>query len=92
MPSTTRGPAWSAGPTHTDRTTARIRRSDDAVLTEMARSLLREGRSVEDASTGRPTLPRLEARTTCARRTAQRLAAAPMRPRPRARTGAAPVA
>jgi hypothetical protein len=77
-------------PATTDRITARLRRSDDAVLTEMARSLLREGRPADDASAGRPALARREARSTCARLSASRLTGASWRSRLRA--GTAPVA
>jgi hypothetical protein len=81
-----------------DRATARARRSDDAVLTEMARSLLREGRPVagrhgapagspEVRPAGRPA----GAPAECARRAAARFRRTGAS-RPRIRTGAAPVA
>ena len=71
----------------TDRLAARTRRSDDAVLTEMARSLLREGRPADDASAGRPA----GAAADCARRAASRFRRTGAA-RPRLRAGAAPIA
>ena len=44
----------------TDRHDTRMRRANDAVLTEMARSLLRGDRPAEDASAGRSTAARTE--------------------------------
>ena len=52
----------------TDTHQIRLRRANDAVLTEMARSLMREDRPAEDASAGRSTA----AQTEGARRAAQR--------------------
>ena len=72
--------------TTTDRHSARVRRADDAVLTEIARSLLREGRPAEDAFAGRPTL----AQAGCDRHASPRFRRAPRATR--LRTGAAPVA
>ncbi len=52
----------------TDRHDIRLRRANDAVLTEMARSLLREDRPAEDASAGWSAAARAERVRHTARR------------------------
>ncbi len=68
----------------------RLRRANDAVLTEMARSLIREDRPAEDASAGRSAL----AQADRLRHTSQRFRRTPggARLRPRAGTISAPPA
>jgi hypothetical protein len=68
----------------TDTHEIRLRRASDAVLTEMARSLMREDRPAEDASAGRSTAAQAED----ARHAAQRFRR-PALSRPSARIRAA---
>ncbi len=58
----------------------RLRRANDGVLTEMARSLLREDRPAEDASAGRSAAAEAE-RVRHAARRFRREPAARLRPR-----------
>jgi len=60
----------------------RLRRANDAVLTEMARSLLREDRPAENASAGRSAAAEAERVRHTARRFRREHGAAWHRPRP----------
>ncbi len=59
----------------------RVRRANDAVLTEMARSLLREDRPAEDASAGRSAAAEAERVRHTARRFRREPSAARLRQR-----------
>jgi hypothetical protein len=71
-----------AMPNTTDRFSARVRRADDAVLTEMARSLLRDAGPVAGVASTEPRAAELECARSAGRRFTRSAGTARFRPVP----------